>query len=402
MGFQDGRSHVVDEQFEFEMNKIVYLIEQPLDERNYERFGIQTWIDRGWDIEVWDLTPLSYPQIWRNNIASGLKLKSFDGYFCIASTTELKRRYFDLEKIRYFIDLTGDHFHSIRVKRHLMKMGATRCIHALGSIPPSIKRNDLKGKIGKLFKDGPVKTCKWLLEVLLRKLTATSISPGLAVVSGSKSIQSINRTAALIKAHNFDYDIYLKIRSPVDTSLDRYAVFIDQNLCFHPDVIAEGWLYPATPEKYFPLICRALRNISDTLSLALCIAAHPRAVYQDRDYFEGIPIKYGATAELIRDCTVVVCHYSTAAQFAILFGKPVIFVTTDELDATECRTFIADFATAFGKEVINLDRDLDKVDWKSELCVDMEKYASYKTTYIKTDGSPEKPIWDIVIDYMEK
>lgn len=384
------------------MSKIVYLIEQPLDERNYERFGIQTWIDRGWDIEVWDLTPLSYPQAWQNFIESGRKLRSFDGYFCITSTLELKCRYYDLEKIRYFIDLTGDHFHSIRIKRYLANMGATRCIHALGSIPLSIKRNDLKGKIGKLFKEGIVKSCKWLLEVLLRKLTASTISPGLAIVSGNKSIQSIGRTAALIKAHNFDYDIYLKIRNTVDVPVERYAVFIDQNLCSHPDAVAEGWLYPATPEKYFPLVSKALRKISDTLGMATCIAAHPRAFYQDHNYFEGIPIKYGATAELIRDCSVVVCHYSTAAQFAILFGKPVIFVTTDELEVTECHAFIADFSTSFGKSVINIDRDLDKVDWQKELRVDMEKYASYRDMYIKTDGSPEQPIWDIVIDYIDK
>jgi hypothetical protein len=164
----------------------------------------------------------------------------------------------------------------------------------------------------------------------------------------------------------------------------------------------EDWIFPATQEKYFPSVCRALRKISDALGVALCIAAHPRGVYQDNDYFEGIPIKYGATAELIRDCSVVVCHYSTAVQFAALFEKPVIFVTTDELEATESREFIADFASAFGKAVINLDRDLEKVDWEKELHVDTEKYASYRTEYIKTDGSPEKPIWDIVIDYMEK
>jgi hypothetical protein len=386
------------------MSKIVYLIEQPLDERNYERFGIQAWIDRGWDIEVWDLTPLSYPQLWQNYIESGGKLKSFDGYYCMASATELKHRYAEPEKIRYFIDLTGDHFYTIRVKMHLMKMGATRCIHSLGSIPTSIKRSDLKGKIGKLFKNSPVTSCKWLSEVLLRKLTATLIRPNLVVVSGNKSIQSIGCATELIKAHNFDYDTYLKIRNPVDVPVERYAVFIDQYLCSHPDTVPEGWLYPATPEKYFPSVCNALRKISDALGIAPCVAAHPRALYQhpDQNYFEGIAIKYGATGELIRDCSVVVTHYSTATQLAVLFGKPVIFITTDELDASECRTFIADFAMAFGKTVINIDRDLDKVDWEKELCVDMGKYASYRNEYIKTDGSSEKPIWDIVIDYMDK
>lgn len=384
------------------MSKIVFLIDQPLDERNYERFGIQTWIDRGWNIEVWDLTPLSYPQVWQNYIESGGKLKSFDGYFCMATMTKLKRRYAELEKISYLIDLTGDHFYSIRVKMHLIKMGAIRCTVSLGSMPMSIKRSDLKGKIDKLLKNSRAKSCKWLLEMLLRKLTATLIRPKLIVVSGNKSIQPVGCTAELIKAHNFDYDIYLRIKNSSDFSAGGYVVFIDQNYCFHSDFVCDDTHYPATPENYFPSVSNALRKISDALGIESCIAAHPRSSYQDHDYFDGVPIKYGATAELIRDCSLVLCHNSTAIQFAVLFEKPIIIATTDELDASVWGASIAGFASVLGKTVINIDRDLDKVDWYKELHVDMEKYDSYRNKYIKTDGSPEKPIWDIVIDYMDK
>jgi len=51
------------------MKKVVILIEQPLDERNYQRFGIQTWLERNWLVEVCDLTPWAHPRVWQSFIA---------------------------------------------------------------------------------------------------------------------------------------------------------------------------------------------------------------------------------------------------------------------------------------------------------------------------------------------
>jgi hypothetical protein len=99
---------------------------------------------------------------------------------------------------------------------------------------------------------------------------------------------------------------------------------------------------------------------------------------------------------------VVVCHDSTAIQFGVLFGKPLIFVTTDELLLAYEGRSIAKVASELGKSPINLDRaDLQDVDWQSELEVDGAKYARYRSKYIKADGSPEAPLWDIVIDHVE-
>ena len=184
----------------------------------------------------------------------------------------------------------------------------------------------------------------------------------------------------------------------------RPAVFIDQDACYHPEYLAKNEPVSATPEKYFPTISKGLSKISDVLGIDLCIAAHPRSSYRqlDQDYFEGIPIEYGKTGELIRNCKFVLCHHSTAIQLAILFEKPVIFVTTDELIPSSFGEWIDNFASALGKVPVNLDGDLDEINWMKELSIDIKKYREYKNKYIKIDGSPEKPYWDIVIDYIEK
>ncbi len=58
------------------MRKLVYIISQPFDERNYDRFGIQAWVDKGWHVEVWDLTPWLLPAVWKNFLKNGGVLKA--------------------------------------------------------------------------------------------------------------------------------------------------------------------------------------------------------------------------------------------------------------------------------------------------------------------------------------
>jgi hypothetical protein len=97
---------------------------------------------------------------------------------------------------------------------------------------------------------------------------------------------------------------------------------------------------------------------------------------------------------------------STALQWAVIMKKPIIFVTTDEIqNAFYARSYakhIDCFATTLGKKIVNLS-DLSSINkWRDYLNVDEEKYEEYIETYIKTKGSPEKLLWNIVIEHIEK
>ena len=59
------------------------------------------------------------------------------------------------------------------------------------------------------------------------------------------------------------------------------------------------------------------------------------------------------------------------------------------------------FASELGKDVVNLNRIPRKYDWKIQLFVNETKYKNYIETYTKQSGTPEKLVWDIVIDRME-
>jgi hypothetical protein len=388
------------------MRTVVYLIDQPLDERNYHRFGIRKWLDRGWQVEVWDLTPWVFPQAWQYRLDHGLQLMQFAGYFPIASRAALRGRDQALGDVGHCIGLTGETRHSRRARLMLVRRGAVRTICMLGTqpIPASSRGSSVISRLRRIIAKPPLDALAALGNALERRLLAPLVAPGLIVVSGDRSIPAGQPARKIVRSHNFDYDIYLELRRSAAVAAPAYAVFIDQDYCFHPDFVSLGIAAPVTADKYFGVLCNGLRTLSRALRLSVQIAAHPRSTYQSRgsDYFQGLPISYGRTAELIRDSAVVVCHSSTAVQFAVLFSKPIIFVTTDELVASPQGRYVSMLAAELGKSPINLDADLSQVDWDREMRIDAAKYSQYQTRYIKSAGSPELPLWDIVIDHIEK
>src|SRR5581483_9401308 len=202
--------------------------------------------------------------------------------------------------------------------------------------------------------------------------------PDIVVVAGEKSLRTARRSGygdRVLRAHNLDYDIFLRFAQDRSASAGRRLVFLDQDLCFHPDFIYTKTPFVVTPEQYFPRIRDGLRRMASVFGLEPCVAAHPRASYRrsESDYFGGIPIEYGRTAELIGAAGLVVCHNSAAIQLAVLFGKPIVFITTNQLAASDLGRYVDHFAAVLGKRVINLDSDLDTVDWDRELAVDHDR-----------------------------
>lgn len=393
------------------MKRIIYLISQPFDEWNFDRLGVQAWIDRGWDVEVWDLTPMLHPRIWQHFIATGRRLKEFEGYFPITSKSQLNTRYSKLKKIDCFIDFAENRFFATWIKIRLSRMGTMRVLDIANSLPlySDVQKCGLICKLKKLFARSAIPLFVFLVNVFMAKLTAPFIRPGLVVVSGEKSLNSAISAGydqEILKAHNLGYDSYLKLTGSDEGKNGNYAIYVEQNPCSPLEHLYHGTEHCphyATPEKYFPAICNGLRKISGVFGVSLRIAAHPRSYYPHgtQDYYQEIPVEYG-TAKLVKNCNFLVCHDSTSIEFAVLFEKPAIFVTTDEIESNDARRIsIAQFASELGKTVINLDRDLDSVNWQDELRIDVQKYAQYKNKYIKCKGSPEKPHWAIVIDHIE-
>jgi hypothetical protein len=83
-----------------------------------------------------------------------------------------------------------------------------------------------------------------------------------------------------------------------------------------------------------------------------------------------------------------------------MFERPVVFVTTDDLDASPLGPYIADLSARFGGPRINLNRPAS--EWSGPRAIDREAYRRYRAAYIKKPGTPELPCWQIVADELRQ
>ena len=111
---------------------------------------------------------------------------------------------------------------------------------------------------------------------------------------------------------------------------------------------------------------------------------------------KDIDYSIGNTAELVKNSSAVLLHSSTALSYAILFKKPAIFLTSNQLKKSWIGPRIDTFAKVVNGQLINMDVDFNKpLNLHSLSKIDKGKYKNYLDNYIKMPNSPNLPIWEI-------
>ena len=185
------------------------------------------------------------------------------------------------------------------------------------------------------------------------------------------------------------------------TSINPYILFLDEDVCFHPDYLHAEEKPAASPDRYFPTMNAGLEAIAKYYNLELIVAAHPRSNYEKIAKRFSFPLVQNKTYELIKNASLVVAHGSTSIQMSIILNKPIILVTTDELEESSCFEVYKQFRRDLNKSVINLNHCLDKVNWPGEAYIDKSVYNNYFEKYIKQRESPKRLVWEIIIDTLE-
>ena len=92
-------------------------------------------------------------------------------------------------------------------------------------------------------------------------------------------------------------------------------------------------------------------------------------------------------------------HYSTAISFAVLWGKPILQLTTNEyINSYRHDRFLA-FASALDLNLLNTD-NYKKENLKKEDLFEVNKvlYKNYEDLYLRSDNAKRDRLWSIVSD----
>lgn len=378
--------------------------------RDYQRFGIQLLQENGFQVEVWDFTPLLNCKLFQGYVPPDLF--DYNGLSLISSKQEMHDKLSRLSKGDFVINLVSYNFENLSVYRALSKSDARYAVFYGNALPVYLQKKKglclLRELIGRITGLRQIESWKRLLIEL--PLNFLGVKPADLILAGGEKCFSyhfpVNKHTEVLYIHTLDYDLYLKEKN--NNAAERaIAVFLDEFIPFHPERLMVGVKNFVDPDKYYSSLNSFLNMVEKETGLEVVIAAHPRSNYEDLpDYFNGRKCIKGKTINLIKDCKLVIAHCSTALNFANLFYKPVIFMTYSELDNVrkDRNNYIKEFARWFGKGPISIDRDFNglSIDWRKELSVSKQHYNEYKRAYIKTQGSEDLVSWQIVANRLKR
>ena len=271
---------------------------------------------------------------------------------------------------------------------------------------------EIKGKALKIFlsQKKSIGSVMWLffkiIKALLSKLNHKTFNPNpnYLLTSGNLEVKNFNKNRTKIKiinSHSFDYEKYLKLKNkPMNKDLKDSIVYIDQDHEGNYDKILNKANYPVTKDFHWKSLNNFFDQLSKKLNKKIIIAAHHR---RDKkiNIETNYEIEYSQTANLIKNSSLILAHYSSAISLAILFKKPIVFITTDELENFKyTELHIKKYAQELNNKVININK-FNFPENYDFFHFDDNAYKKWKENYIKSPKSQIKSFWFDFIDILE-
>lgn len=381
------------------VSRIVFLVEATFNKRDFHRFGIETLQSNGFGVQVWDLTKVLNPGYAANHRVPDPY--TFDGLRVLETNDDIRKAIVRLERNDVVVALLGFSSKYFFIYRSLSRRGIKYGVNSLVPLPGvAPKRNYLKFATKGFSSPGK------LLGAVANRLPVSLLGikpPSFILIAGTAANGSnypIGKSTDVVNCHTPDYDRYLQMDKTLEARVGQHGVFLDEYLPFHPEFLIGDLKAPAPPETYYHKLNDFFGLVERETGCEVVIAAHPRSKYEDHpDYFDGRTVSRGSTPELIKDAKFVLAHCSTSIGFAVLFEKPVFFLTTNEIEKSYLSDHIAMMAKWFGKRPLNLD-EYGELDIDREMTVDATAYNLYRQTFIKKHGTPEIPLWQIFANYL--
>jgi hypothetical protein len=229
--------------------------------------------------------------------------------------------------------------------------------------------------------------------------------PDCVVVGGSEEVARVLRdypkSTRLILANSSDYSNCLRLRT-LGSESQNSAIYLDTGFPRFPrDEVIEKIVEQVSGADWYPKLDRFFDCVESALATRVEIAIHPKHVGRDHQpMFGKRPTIGGRTAELVSKCSLVIATNSTSISYAVAFEKPLILVTSDQIQNGRDQykaSLIANIAKETGARIFNIDREYTEQDLRDALVIDHAKRESYKRKYL-TSRTDDKPNYQVLLD----
>ena len=387
------------------MSRIVYIKQLPLQTHEVERFGMDFFALKGFEVDVLDVGELVLPQMEHER--SHYEQMGAFRPTVLRTRRDLADRHGllgDADLIVMLAGAGGVNRRNLPVFRAVNKAGRPSLMLSTNAFPgfdrmrtqPIWSRSRISDALHR-YRNGYLNPVNSVIARLPRRMLGTSYASSI-VFGGRASLNqqdNVGPTTKAILAHAMDYEtVRRRGLSPTESNT---AVFIDQNLPFFRDGRAFGDEPRHVAVPYFTTLDRFFSEIERRFGLDVVIAAAPSADYRAHpEAFGGRQVIYGQTPELVAKSRLVIGHRSTAMSYAVIFHKPVQIVTTEAIYGLYSQVFTVDtFAKEFGRPLLMIDQP-QAIDFGNFFDLDRAAYDRYFDRYIKMNESRDAPLWEIV------
>lgn len=175
---------------------------------------------------------------------------------------------------------------------------------------------------------------------------------------------------------------------------EPYALFLAVPFLHGPDVsLVSGTEKIQNPERHFAALNVLFSRVEKELGLPVVIAAHPKTdLDREIPLYRGRQVIPAHTVELTHNCDLVLSTMTTSISFAVFFRKPILFITTNELDdIRQWRREIRTFASWFNEPPLNADSKGSSIPLTIPK-VDEALYQRYHEAFLE-EGDCQESVW---------
>jgi len=200
-----------------------------------------------------------------------------------------------------------------------------------------------------------------------------------------------------IDAHSHDFDLVMAFKQlpPKLNASSPYAVYLDQDMGFHPDYEVSQLRVPIRVSEFYPKLLDYFDEFSRATGMEVVVSPHPKCDFSRlKVRFPNNRIASESTCETIRGSSCVLSHNSTAVSFAVAWAKPLVLLA----DRSLIRSWEGPFVLALAK---TLEAPIDFIDASHKsfgmpLSIQSEKYDLYVNEYMSELPHDGRSTWAIV------
>lgn len=369
--------------------KLIVISTNCLDKRIVTLFGLNEIISSGISVEYWNITNLTYHESLQQETVEGVVLQDFNTIngFRTAVRGCISKPYLFLVYANYGAK-------TFFCYRELSKINANIAYCVNGVFPAYRSSERLKGLMKANIKNFLINRYYGILKktCLLKPLNYQFNTCKNAVPS-----YKIDNNTKIIPFNSTDF---ISTRVKEERLIENpYIVYIDQFLPLHPDrkLTVKKDLDPI---KFYSSLNSLFDRIEQKTGKQVVIAAHPVATsYKTNNPFHGRKLYFSKTKQLVEHCDGIMTHHSTAFTMAIVYKKPIIFITSDEIQLNACNVhkMACKLTTLIDGQLVNMDHTESFGLFKE---VNPALYDNYKYGYMTNFESEYKKNSDILISVL--